>query len=141
MSPKNEAPPGGWREPAPTVSLSGVVDDDESVRDALSSLIRSAGYRCIVFPSAEAFLDARAMYSADCTVLDNGMPGLSGLELQLRLREMNYPVPIIFVTAHADDFVRNQALQQGAVAFLSKPCSEDALLEAIRAAIEAGAAD
>jgi FixJ family two-component response regulator len=115
------------------------VDDDESVRDALSSLIRSAGYRCIVFPSAEAFLDSRDMYSTDCTVLDNRMPGLSGLELQLRLREMNYPVPIIFVTAHADDFVRTQALQQGAVAFLSKPCSEDALLEAIRSAIESGA--
>jgi FixJ family two-component response regulator len=121
------------------VSLIGVVDDDESVRDALSSLIRSAGYRCIVFPSAEAFLDSPDMHNTNCTVLDNRMPGLSGLELQLRLREMNYPVPIIFVTAHADDLVRIQALQQGAVAFLGKPCSEDALLEAIRSAIEAGA--
>ena len=139
MSPNNAGPPGAWREPAPTVSLIGVVDDDESVRDALSSLIRSAGYRCIVFPSAEAFLDSPDMYNTDCTVLDNRMPGLSGLELQLRLREMNYPVPIIFVTAHADDLVRTQALQQGAVAFLNKPCSEDALLGAIRSAIESGA--
>src|ERR1700733_751238 len=106
MSPSNAAPLGPWREPAPTVSLIGVVDDDESVRDALSSLIRSAGYRCIVFPSAEAFLDSRDMYSTDCTVLDHRRPVLSALELQLRLREMNYPVPIIFVTAHADDFVR-----------------------------------
>ena len=135
----DSAPRGALREPAPTVSLIGVVDDDESVRDALSSLIRSAGYKCIVFASAEAFLDSRDMYNTDCTVLDNRMPGLSGLELQLRLREMNYPVPIIFVTAQADDFVRAQALQQGAVAFLSKPCSEDALLEAIRSAIESGA--
>ena len=141
MSPNSAAPPGAWREPAPTVSLIGVVDDDESVRDALSSLIRSAGYRCIVFPSAEAFLDSSEMNSTACTVLDNRMPGLSGLELQLRLREMNYPVPIIFLTAHADDFVRTQALQQGAVAFLSKPCSEDALLGAIRLAIESGATD
>lgn len=139
MSPNSAAPPGAWREPAPTVSLIGVVDDDESVRDALSSLIRSAGYRCIVFPSAEAFLDSPDMYNTDCTVLDNRMPGLSGLELQLRLREMNYPVPIIFVTAHADDLVRTQALQQGAVAFLGKPCSEDALLGAIRTAIGCGA--
>jgi len=139
MSPNSAAPPGAWREPATTVSLIGVVDDDESVRDALSSLIRSAGYRCIVFPSAEAFLDSPDMFNTDCTVLDNRMPGLSGLELQLRLREMNYPVPIIFVTAHADDFVRVQALQQGAVSFLSKPCSEEALLGAIRSAIESGA--
>jgi FixJ family two-component response regulator len=139
MSPNSAEPPGAWREPAPTVSLIGVVDDDESVRDALSSLIRSAGYRCIVFPSAEAFLDSPDVYHTDCTVLDNRMPGLSGLELQLRLREMNYPVPIIFVTAHADDLVRTQALQQGAVAFLGKPCSEDALLGAIRSAIESGA--
>ena len=139
MSPNSAPPPGAWREPAPTVSLIGVVDDDESVRDALSSLIRSAGYRCIVFPSAEEFLDSPDMYKTDCTVLDNRMPGLSGLELQLRLREMNYPVPIIFVTAHADDLVRTQALQQGAVAFLGKPCSEDALLGAIRSAIESSA--
>jgi FixJ family two-component response regulator len=117
------------------------VDDDESVRDALSSLIRSAGYRCIAFPSAEEFLDSPDMYNTDCTVLDNRMPGLSGLELQLRLREMNYPIPIIFVTAHADDLVRTQALQQGAVAFLGKPCSEEALLGAIRSAIESGAAN
>jgi FixJ family two-component response regulator len=126
----------GQLEHSPAVSLIGVVDDDESVRDALSSLIRSAGYRCRVFPSAEAFLDSGAMDTTDCTVLDNRMPGLSGLELQVRLREMNYPIPVIFVTAHADDFVRVQALEHGAVAFLTKPCSEEALLGAIRAALD-----
>ena len=125
----------GWPESGPTVSLIGVVDDDESVRDAMSSLIRSAGYNCIAFPSAEAFLASDDIHSTDCTVLDNGMPGLSGLELQLRLREMNYRVPIIFVTAHAEDFVRTQALARGAIAFLSKPCSDEALLGAIQAAI------
>jgi FixJ family two-component response regulator len=85
------------------VSVIGVVDDVGSVRDALSRLIRSAGYQCVLFPSAEAFLDSDYMRSTDCTVLDNRMPGVSGLELQLRLRQMNCPVPLIFVTAQVDD--------------------------------------
>lgn len=79
------------------------------------------------------------MYHVDCNVLDNRMSGLSGLELQHRLRELHYPVPIIFVTAHADDFVRARALAQGAVAFLAKPCSDEALLGAIRTALDSAA--
>jgi FixJ family two-component response regulator len=129
------APSIGWLESRATASVIGVVDDDESVREALSSLIRSAGYGCVVFESAEAFLDSEDMRRTDCNVLDNCMPGLSGLELQRRLREMNYLVPIIFVTAQEDDEIRSQALEQGAVAFLSKPCGEEDLLGAIRAAL------
>ena len=83
----------------PVVSLVGVVDDDESVREAISSLLRSAGYRCSVFPSAKAFLDSDTLEATDCMVLDVRMPEVTGPELQTKLRAMNSAVPVIFVTA------------------------------------------
>src|SRR5712671_1305680 len=116
----------------PTISLIGVVDDDESVRDALSSLLRSAGYKCAVFPSAEVFLDSGCLGGTDCIVLDVRMPGMSGPDLQRRLRETNGSHPIIFITGHADDLVRERVLNEGAVACLSKPFSDEELLGAIR---------
>ena len=119
----------------PRVTIIGVVDDDESVRDALSSLIRSAGYRCELFPSAEAFLESNRMGQTDCMLLDVQMPGLSGIELQARLRKMNCPVPVIFVTAHADKALRARALRDGATAFLEKPFNDDVLLGAIGSAL------
>jgi FixJ family two-component response regulator len=122
--------------PAGRVSLIGIVDDDESVRDAISSLLRSAGYRCAVFPSAEAFLYSGRLSEMDCIVLDVRMPGLSGPELQRRLRDIDCPIPIIFVTGHADDEIRAKALRLGAVAFLAKPFSEVALLDAISSALD-----
>src|ERR1700675_4946233 len=103
MSHPNASVPDGKAKPPATVSLIGVVDDDESVRDALSSLIRSAGYRCAVFPSAEAFLDSGQLGETDCALLDVRMPGLSGLQLQARLREIRSSLPVIFVTAQADE--------------------------------------
>jgi FixJ family two-component response regulator len=118
-----------------TVSVIGIVDDDEPVREAISSLIRSAGYKCAVFPSAEAFLESDGIESTDCLVLDVRMPGLSGLDLQGILAKEHFQVPIIFVTAHADDEVRARALKEGAVAFLGKPFSDDALLGAIHSAL------
>lgn len=120
------------------IALIGVVDDDESVRDALSSLMRSAGYKCKVFPSAEAFL-ASGPPKTDCLVLDVRMPGLSGLDLYARLREMNVTVPVIFVTGHADEDVRARALQQGAAAFFAKPFNDDVLLGTIRSVTNGGA--
>jgi FixJ family two-component response regulator len=114
----------------------GVVDDDESIRDALSSLLRSAGYECDLFPSAEAFLESGSLGDTDCMVLDVRMPGLSGLDLQLKLHEMNPPVPVIFVTGHADYQMRAKALAQGAAAFFGKPFSDEALLSAISSALD-----
>jgi FixJ family two-component response regulator len=131
----DEAPNGGVRH---RVSVSGVVDDDEAVRDALSSLIRSAGYQCRLFPSAEAFLESNGLVETDCILLDVQMPGLSGIELQARLRRMNCPVPVIFVTAHADDSTRAKALGDGAKAFLAKPVSDDVLLTTIGSALNGG---
>jgi len=119
-----------------TVPLIGIVDDDESVRDSISNLITSAGYRSASFSSAEAFLNSERTRDADSLVVDIRMPGMSGLELQRRLSEMKCSIPIIFVTAHADDELRAIAVKQGAVVFLTKPFHHEALLGAIRSALE-----
>jgi FixJ family two-component response regulator len=124
----------GKGDPAPVAALIGVVDDDESIREALSSLVRSAGYHCAAFPSAEDFL-ASGPQKTDCLVLDIRMPGLSGLELHRRLNEMNLLVPVIFVTSHADDEMRSRAISQGAAALLAKPFSDDVLLGAIQSVV------
>jgi FixJ family two-component response regulator len=119
-------------------SLIGVVDDDESVRDAISSLIRSAGYECILYPSAEAFLDSERLSDTDCMVLDVRMQGMSGFDLQVRLREMDCLMPIIFVTAHSDEDLRARAINGGAAALLAKPFKDDALLDTIRSVLDSG---
>jgi FixJ family two-component response regulator len=119
--------------------LIGVVDDNHLIRETLSGIIRSAAYRCSVFSSGEAFLDSDELKNIACVVLDVEMPGLSGLELQVRLHDMKCTIPIVFVTADADDSVRARALEQGAVAFLIKPFTETALLEAIFAALRSRA--
>src|ERR1700728_1021830 len=113
---------------AATVGLVGIVDDDESVRNSISSLLRSAGYKTLAFESAESFLDSVLISNADSRVLDVKMPGLSGIELQRRLIELKHMVRIVFVTAHADDEIREVALAQGAIAFFAKPFNDEALL-------------
>ncbi len=121
---------------AATVGLVGIVDDDESIRNSISSLLRSAGYRTLVFESAEAFLNSGRIHDADSLVLDVKMPGLSGIELQRRLHDMNCFVPIIFVTAHAQDDIRRVALEQGAIAFFGKPFNDEALLSALSSVVD-----
>jgi FixJ family two-component response regulator len=118
-----------------TIAVVGVVDDDESVRESISSLLRSAGYRSVLFPSAEAFLASNRVDDPDCLVLDVRMPGLSGLELQQRLCELRRSKPIVFVTGHADHEVQARALKQGAAAFLYKPFSDEDLLGAIHSVL------
>jgi FixJ family two-component response regulator len=124
----------GRRSRTPVVTLIGVVDDEQSIRDAINSLVRSAGYQCAVFPSAEDFL-ASGPPETDCLLLDIRMPGLNGFELHRRLRELNRLVPVIFVTGHADDEMRRRALSEGALALLTKPFNDDVLLAAIQSAI------
>lgn len=115
--------------------LVGVVDDQASNREAVSSLIRSAGYRTAVFESAQAFLDGDHKHEVHCLVLDIDMLGLGGLELQRYLVQMNVSIPIIFVTTRAD-VLREVALQDGAGAILGKPFTEETLLSAIRSVLE-----
>ena len=114
-----------------------IVDDDESIREALQSLLRSVGFRAKTFASAEQFLQFDQIETTACLILDVRMPGMSGLELQRRLIATQCRIPIVFVTAHGDEEVRSLALQEGAVEFLLKPFSEEALLNAIQVALPA----
>src|SRR5690349_9395777 len=115
--------------------LIGIVDDDEAVRRSISSLVRSAGYESVTFATGLAFLDALETYSINCAIVDFHMPELSGLELQRRLRELNCPIPIILVTARPDE-VRQRAYEYGVVTILEKPFRDEALLAAIRLAMD-----
>jgi FixJ family two-component response regulator len=108
-----------------------IVDDDESVRQALKGLLKSAGFSADAFASAEEFLSSGQLQATSCLILDVRMPGMSGVELQERLIASNAAVPIIFISAHGDEDVRARALQRGAVDFLQKPFSDEALLDAI----------
>jgi FixJ family two-component response regulator len=112
-----------------------VVDDDESMREAIKALISSMGFFVEDFSSAEDFLDSGISQTFDCLILDVMMPGLSGLELQQRLRADHQPIPIIFVTAHFNEKERTRAMQAGAVDFLSKPFTEQELFIAIDASL------
>ena len=116
-------------------ALISIVDDDESIREAIQSLLRSVGFRAKTFASAEQFLQSDQIENTACLILDVRMPGMSGLELQRRLMATQCRIPIVFVTAHGDEEARTRALQEGAVEFLLKPFSEEALLNAIQAAL------
>lgn len=115
--------------------LIAIVDDDESVRDALTSLLHSVGWQAEAFASAEAFLQSGQVHTTACVLLDVRLPGISGLELQRQLRSSQARLPIIFLTAHGTETMRAQTLQTGAVAFFTKPFSDTALLEAIHTAL------
>jgi FixJ family two-component response regulator len=116
--------------------LVAIVDDDESVQSALQDLIESDGLSTLCFGSAEQFLDSGARHQAACLIADIRMPGISGLELQAKLKAERCRIPIIFITAHGDAGMRIQAMRGGAVEFLSKPFDDTVLLEIVHAAIE-----
>ena len=118
-------------------ALISIVDDDESMREAIQSLLRSVGFRAKTFASGEQFLQSDQIENTACLILDVRMPGMSGLELQRRLMATQCRIPIVFVTAHGEEEARARALQEGAVDFLLKPFSEEALLNAIQAALHA----
>lgn len=112
-----------------------VVDDDLSVREALSSLIRSVGLQVETYPSAAEFLAAPRHAGVACLVLDVRMPGLSGLDLQTQLTQFGDSIPVIFITGHGDIPMAVWAMKKGAVEFLSKPFRDEDLLSAIRGAL------
>jgi FixJ family two-component response regulator len=112
-----------------------VVDDDESVRDAVKRLITSVGLRAETFGSTREFLDAKRREAPACLVLDVRLPGASGLELQSELAAANVDIPIIFITGHADVPMTVRAMKAGAVEFLTKPFRGQELLDAIQNAI------
>jgi len=113
-----------------------VVDDDVSMREALSSLIRSAGFNVLTFASSKEFLTRGQTDAPACLVLDVRLPGMGGLELQRELTAANNPIPIIFITAHGDIPMSVRAMKAGAIEFLPKPFRDEDLLDAIRQAIQ-----
>lgn len=113
-----------------------VVDDDDSVRESLQCLIRSFGFAVETYASAEEFLNSYNFPDTRCLILDVRMPGMTGLELQSRLAASHRQIPVIFITAHGDGAARSQALKSGAVDYLLKPFREEALLQAIHAALK-----
>jgi FixJ family two-component response regulator len=112
-----------------------VVDDDASVRESLGGLFRSVGFAVHAFASGADFLQSDHLLGTDCVILDVRMPGMTGLEVQRRLVASHRDLPVIFMTAHDDARTRSQALSGGAVDYLIKPFSEEALLDAVQAAL------
>ena len=118
------------------IPVISIVDDYESVRTALKSLIYSVGFRAEVFGSGEEFLNSACVLQTDCLIADVRMPGMSGLELQERLNAAGASVPIVFISAHDDKEARARGLRAGAIDFLQKPFSEESLLGAINAGLD-----
>jgi FixJ family two-component response regulator len=117
-------------------AIISVVDDDVSVREALRSLIQSAGLRVETLTSAREFLARPRADVPSCLVLDVRLPGLSGLDLQKRMAELNLEIPIIFITGHGDVPTSVRAMKAGAIEFLTKPFADQDLLDAIQQAIK-----
>jgi FixJ family two-component response regulator len=116
-----------------------VVDDDQSIREALENLISSVGFEVKLFASAEDFLESDTALQTDCAILDVRLPGISGLELQQRLAADGQSIPIIIITAQGDDKTQDEAVAAGAIAFLKKPVKEEVLLAALESALKPGA--
>lgn len=119
-----------------STNLIVIVDDDESVQSALQELIEADGLSAKCFGSAEEFLESGLQRKAACLITDIRMPGISGLELQAKLKSDGCKTPIIFITAHGDARVRIQAMREGAVEFLMKPFDDQILLNRVRAAFD-----
>jgi Response regulator len=116
--------------------LVAIVDDDQSVQRAIKDLMESAGLLARCFGSAEEFLEWDQRNQASYLIVDIRMPGMSGLDLQARLKAEGSPIPIIFVTAHGDAKMKKQAMNAGAVEFLTKPFDDELLLEKVRPQLE-----
>jgi FixJ family two-component response regulator len=119
--------------------LISIVDDDESIREATKGLVRSLGYHAATFASAEEFLSSDRVNDTHCLITDVQMPGLSGVELQRRLIAQGRPKPTIFVTAFPDEKTRARAMTAGAIGYLSKPFSEESLIECLDTALNGAA--
>jgi FixJ family two-component response regulator len=119
--------------------LIAIVDDDDLMRNALQGLLKAVGLPARAFASAEEFLQSGEQHQTACLIADIRMPGMSGLELQVKLNAERCRIPTIFITAHGDTKMRLQAMRAGAVEFLAKPFDDEVLLQNVRAALENGA--
>ncbi len=121
------------RQPA----LVAIIDDDEAVRVATASLVRSLGLKTVTFASAEEFLQWSTQSASDCVITDVQMPGMGGIGLQSALRENGSSLPLIFITAFPEENVRKQAEEGGAVGFFAKPFDGGAMIACLEAALGA----
>jgi FixJ family two-component response regulator len=121
---------------ARSTKLVAVVDDDALLRDALRRLLKASGLGAVSFESAENLLNSGRLPEIACLIADVRMPGMSGLELQAKLKAERCRIPIIFITAHGDTKMRIQAMCDGAVEFLTKPFDNAVLIEMVRSALE-----
>lgn len=116
-------------------TMISIIDDDDSVRAATASLVRSLGFKTRTFASADEFLDSPRAYDSDCVITDVQMPGMGGLELQSRLMAEGHDMPLIFMTAFPEERVRRQAMSAGAVGFLGKPFDGNDMIACIERAL------
>jgi FixJ family two-component response regulator len=125
------------RNEKPTAGTIAIVDDDAPLCEALGSVLKAAGFAIATYASAEEFLAAPQQQDTACLILDIRLPEMNGIELQRELTAMQSQIPIIFVSAHGDDSVRDLVMKAGAAAFLSKPVRSASLLKEIAWALEA----
>jgi FixJ family two-component response regulator len=118
-------------------SLVSIVDDDESVRESLPDLLKELGLGSRTFCSAEEFLASDVLSRTQCLILDIAMSGMSGPELQRELNRRNMKIPIIFITGRRDELLQSRLIEHGAIAFLIKPFSDTAMLDALNSAFQA----
>lgn len=117
--------------------LISIIEDDESLRQAMVGLVRSLGYRVASYPDAEAFLAADGRERSNCVVTDIQMPGLSGIELKERLTAQGVSTPVIMVTARAEPALKDKAMASGAFCFLKKPFEAERLIDCLERALAA----
>jgi FixJ family two-component response regulator len=116
-------------------SIISIIDDDESFREAIRRLVRSLGYQADAFQSAEDFLQSEVLDATSCVITDIQMPGLSGLDLQDRLRDDGRETPVIFITAYPEGRARARAMKAGAIGCLGKPFDDEALIACLDKAL------
>ena len=122
----------------PTKHLVSIIDDDESVREAIRDLLEALGFTVQTFPSAEVFLSSSNVSETSCLIVDVQMPRMTGVDLHRHLVESGCAVPTILITAYPQDSVRAQVLAQGVICYLSKPLDEAVLVGCVCSALERG---
>lgn len=125
--------------PGADTAIVHVVDDDPDIRDSLRMLIETTGHRCATYESAEAFLKSEPEAATGCALIDVRMPGMDGLALQKALKARGASIPVVFLTGFADVTSAVQAMKEGAVDFVEKPCARDVLLATIERALSMAA--
>lgn len=125
-----------YRDGLPSKTLISIVDDDESVREAIAGLINWLGFQVQMFTSAVEFLSSPSVADSSCVIADVQMPNMTGIELHKHLTQLGYAIPTILITAYPSEAVRDRVLADGVICYLSKPLDKDTLIACIRSALD-----